>query len=104
MLKWLRWAAGVVIGLLVIYGLYRIINGRSQVQSKVTTYFLGAQEIEALYTGFSWVALIEFYDKTGNDLGDMRNASAELVKKIDGVCYRFYEVGIGYPVLGEALQ
>ncbi len=104
MLKWLRWVAGVVIGLIVIYGLYRIINGRSQVQSKVTTYFLGAQEIEAFYTGFSWVALIEFYDKTGNDLGDMRNASAELVKKIDGVCYRFYEVGIGYPVLGEALQ
>jgi hypothetical protein len=106
MLKWLKLAGNVILGLLILYGAYRIykhFNSRSNLQSKVISYFLRAEETEALYTGFSFVALLEFYDKNGTALPDLPKVYIDEGKKISGICYRFYEVGIGYPNIGQTL-
>jgi hypothetical protein len=106
MLKWLKFAGNVILGLLIVYGafrLYKRFNSRSNLHAKVITYFLRAEETEALYTGFSFVALLEFYDKNGRELIGLPKVYIDENKKINGICYRFYEVGIGYPRIGETL-
>jgi len=95
MLKWLRLAGNIIIGLVILWGVYKIyhrFNGRSKLQSKITTYFLSAEETEALYTGFSFVALLEFYEKNGNEITNLPRVYIDESKKIKGICYRLYEV------------
>jgi hypothetical protein len=106
MLRWLIPAGSIILILLIIYGLYRAcvrFKNRSALQSKVVSYFLSAEETEALYTGFSYVAFLEFFDKNGKEL-TLPKVYVDEGKKINGICYRFYEVGIGYPQLGKALR
>jgi hypothetical protein len=107
MIKWLKLAGNIVLGLLILYGAYRIyqrFNSRSKLHSKVITHFLRAEETEALYTGFSFVALLEFYDKNGRELLDLPKVYIDENKRINGICHRFYEVGIGYTNIGETLK
>jgi len=107
MFKWLKLIGNALLGILIIYGAYRIykhFNSRSNLHSKVISYFLHAEETEALYTGFSFVALLEFYDKNGKELLGLPKVYIDENKKINGICYRFYEVGIGYPNIGETLK
>jgi hypothetical protein len=106
MLKWLKLAGNIILGLLILYGAYRVykhFNSRTNLHSKIITYFLRAEETEALYTGFSFVALLEFYDKNGNAL-NLPKVYIDQDKKISGICYRFYEIGIGYSSIGQILS
>ncbi|MGH7494549.1 MAG: hypothetical protein ACREOO_19420 [bacterium] len=107
MLKWLKLAASILLGLIILYAgykLYQRVKAPRGLQSKITTYFLKADTTESLYTGFSFVALLEFFDSKGNPLTDLPKVYVDENKRIKGVCYRFYEIGLGYPNLGKALS
>ena len=106
MLKWLKLVGSLLLALIVLYTgykLYQRLKSRSGLQSKITTYFLKADTTESLYTGFSFVALLEFFDSKGNPLTDLPKVYVDESKRIKGVCYRFYEIGLGYSNLGKAL-
>jgi len=106
MIKWLKWAGiavSVAFFILITSSIYRGCTQRGKLKSRLFTYFLSADSINQLYTGFSLVAIVDFYDKDRKFL-EIDSIFIDKKKKIDGICYRLYEVGIGYPSLKQALQ
>lgn len=105
MIKWLKWAGiavSVAFVILITSSIYRSCSHRGKLKSRLFTYFLSADSINQLYTGFSLVAIVDFYDKDRKFL-EIDSIFIDKKKKIDGICYRLYEVGIGYPNLKQAL-
>jgi len=102
---------GVVLVLFVLvvgaHRIYRWLWPGPDVDVVIRSQILGVEEVETLYTGFSFVPVLLFSidDHTVvEDLPTDEEPDGSELEEARGFCYRLYRVTLGFPDAAEALR
>jgi hypothetical protein len=106
MFKWFDWVWRIVvavIGIMIIWKFWMWWRPEPPT-TYLRTDLINAQQSDNFYSGFATVALVRF-DTGGSELEKFSVVTEPSgPSRIEGFCYRLYDVSIGYPSLQAALD
>ena len=106
MLKWLDWTGRLVLAAFALIIIYRfwVWWMPPAPETYLRTDLIDAQEADVFYTGFATLAVVQFRTEDGLQPFRYIARNPNKADKINGFCYRLYELSVGYPSLRAAIE